>query len=955
MTQSPHDGASFAQWLKSCRRKLDLTQEELAERVGYACPTLQKIERGVRRPSRELAERLADTLAIPEQERPRFLQLARVSQVQTVDQAPEQRDQPFPGRLRPAPPAVTLLGREIERAAIFTHLRNQDTPLVTLVGPGGVGKTTLALHTAAELADQDQFPDGVVVVLLAPVSTGADVPLAIIEALGVPIDRVQPAADQLIEIVRVRKLLLVLDNLEHLLVRGDGGTLTRLISRILAEGQGVHILATSRERLRLRNEQVIVIGGLALPPSDSGPRVERAAAVQLFVEQAQRLSSFALTDQNRTAVARICRRLEGLPLAIELAASWTRALTSQEIAAEIEHSLDFLAADDRDAPDRHRSVRAALDHSWQLLDAAERHTLARLSVFRSGCDREAASAIVGATLPVLTALIDKSLLRTTAAGGTTRYRLHELVRQYAAERLAADPAEQSATTMRHASYYAGLLQRWIVGQIGQSQPGDWSALVENIDNIRAAWMWAATTGNSAIVRAMALGLALLYDIQGWLIDAVTQFARAAEALQIASSQTRAAQGLVIGWQGYFLYRAGHFKEARRHMERGIALAQAAGSTEGLANLLLHLGAVEVFSARFAEAQAHHAQAAPLAEAAGDHFTRQWIVFFQGLIASFTGDIEAAEGYFQGCLDIWRNQGFSRGIGSTLLMLGEAARLSGREGDAEEYIRESLRVSGAGHDRSTIAACLRELGALALGRGEFDEARYLLVEGYEGLREVGDLLYAGRSRSLLIRLEVQSGQLAAARRGCAELLRLVRDGLGLLFAEAAYGLALILLAEESQVEALAILVGLANLPGEYATLTLAAQLRTRLEGQLPEEQRTAANELAGTHELLPLLERVCARQSPERPHPRSLEREPPVVEAGALFIAETGAILSPREIEVLRLLIAGANNKMIAGTLVISLNTAKKHVASILDKLGVATRTQAALRGRALGLAAHHLP
>jgi predicted ATPase/DNA-binding NarL/FixJ family response regulator len=824
-----------------------------------------------------------------------------------------------------------------------------------LVGPGGVGKTTLALHAAAELAAEEEFPDGVVVVLLAPVAAAEDVPLAIIEALGIPIDPVRPAADQLIEALRERKLLLLLDNLEHLLGRGEAARLTRLIGRMLAEGPGVRLLATSRERLRLRNEQVLQVAGLALPSSDSGPKVERAAAVQLFVRQAQRfVSSFALGDENRTAVARICRRLEGLPLAIELAASWTRALTSQEIAAEIDRSLDFLAADDHDTPDRHRSLRAALDHSWQLLDPAERHTLARLAVFRGGCDRDAASAVAGATLPFLTALIDKSLVRATSAAGVTRYTLHELVRQYAGERLADDGTDQSATELRHTIYYAELVQRSIEAQTGGSMPEGWAALSENIDNIRSAWMRAAASGNDAIVIGMARGISLLYDTHGWLLDGAVLFGRAAEALHAASPDALAAQGFVIGWQGYFLYRAGRFHEAARQMERGVELARAADSTEGLANLLLHLGAVEVFSARFGEARARHAQAAQLARAAGDYFTAQWIVFFQGMIDLFSGDLAAAERHFIPCLDTWRRQAFSRGVVATLLMLGEVARLSGRPADAEMYVRESLRLSSASRDRSTLAACLRELGALALARGEFEEARYLLAESYEGMREVGDLTYAGRSRSLLVRLDVQRGELAAARRGCAELLRLVRDGMGLLLAEAAYGMALILIAEGSQAEALAILIELERVPGEYATLALAAELRAQLEDRLPAAQRQAATELAGGQELLPWLESLCTRQ-PIAALPTSApppEHEAPIVATGALFVAETGEILSPREIEVVRLLIAGVSNQAIADTLVISLHTAKRHVASILQKLGVDTRTQAALRGRALGLTPH---
>jgi len=956
MAQHYEQSPTFAHWLKCRRRALDLTQEELAARVGYASPTLQKIERGVRRPSRELAERLAHALAIPAHDQSRFLRLARLDPALPRDDAAERHEAPLAARPPTISPPVSLVGREAERAALLERLGHDHQRLITLIGPGGIGKTSLALQLAVDLAADTRFCDGVAVALFAPIATVNDVPLAILEALAIPVQRAQPAAEQLLAVLRERKLLLVLDNLEHLLSPAMAATLTQFLSRMLAEAPAVRLLATSRERLRLREEHVIDVRGLALPASDSGPRVERSAAVQLFVERAQRVAAtFALDAHNRAAVAHICRRLEGLPLAIELAAAWTRALTPHEIAAEIDRSLDFLAGGDRDMPDRHRSLRAALDHSWHLLDRAEQRTLARLSVFSGGCERDATSAVVGATLPILSALIDKSLLCTASVAGTTRYTLHELVRQYAAERLASDPDDQQATALRHSAYYAELLQRWIAAQMRGSLQGNWAALNANSDNLRAAWTWAATTGDSSTVMNMALGLSLFYDTHGWVLDGAALFGRIAAALAAAPGDTRAAQGLVIGWQGYFLYRAGHLKEAARQLERGVALAQQVGSSEGLANLLLHLGSVELFSARFERAQARHAQAAHLADAANDHFTRQWVVVFQGMMALFGGDYPQAEQHLVQSLEIWRSQGFSRGIVATLLLLGETLRLAGRPSEAEAHIRDSLRLSSATRDISTVAACLRELGALALARGEWDEARYLLTESYEGMRAVGDPMFTGRSRSLLLQLEAQRGDLAAARQGCSELLGLARTGLALLLVEAAYGLALILAAENSHSEALSILIALENTPGEQITLERAAQLRADLERRLTPAACAQAAERAPAGDLLPWLEELCARgPAPTQPSlpPPAIDDSTPIVPSGALFVAETGAVLSPREVEVLRLLMAGASNRAIADTLVISLHTAKHHVASILAKLGVTTRAQAALRGRALGLAPH---
>jgi ATP/maltotriose-dependent transcriptional regulator MalT len=288
------------------------------------------------------------------------------------------------------------------------------------------------------------------------------------------------------------------------------------------------------------------------------------------------------------------------------------------------------------------------------------------------------------------------------------------------------------------------------------------------------------------------------------------------------------------------------------------------------------------------------------------------------------------------------------VASSLLSLGEIARLRGDMTAAEQQAREALEITSRMHDVPAFARCLRELGFVALEQGKLDEARYLLTESCERLRSLGDQWAYGRSQYGLIRLNIECRDYGAAWQGCAESLRGVQSGDMLRLVDVAYCIALLLVAVGSEQEALAVLVALDGVPGLYSTLKPALQLRADLEDRLAPAQRAAAVEQVRKKPLLSWLEELCARppRLPATPRPAP---DPPIVPSGALFIAETGAVLSPREVEVVRLLIAGLGNQAIADTLVISLHTAKKHVAHVLEKLGAASRTQAALRGRALGL------
>jgi predicted ATPase/DNA-binding XRE family transcriptional regulator len=709
------DDVSVGHWLRQRRQALGLTQKALAQVVGCAVITLQKLEAGERRASTQMAERLATALGIAAQDLDAFVAFAR-SQGDEPHPPGLQRQTEKAGLVRHnIPYALTPLhGRERELALITNRLR-QGQRLITLSGPPGIGKTRLAMEAAHALLPN--FADGVCFVALETI-VNADMVVPIIsQALALQTVGDRPLLGQLVVGLRDRHMLLVLDNFEQVLSAATA------VATLLSQCPWLSVLVTSRIPLHLHGEAQVEVTPLTVPDDSVSPAVlQQFSSIALFVERAIAVrADFTLSEENAAVLTRICQRLDGLPLAIELVAGQTKLLPPAQLLDQLEAHADWLLSlgERRVLSVRQVTLRTAIHASFDLLTPQEQDLLASLAVFVGGFTLAAAEAVGGqgvTTLITLGALRDKSLLQeVSSANSDPRFSMLSAVRKYMQEALAAE-LHYTAAYRRHADYFVALAKVGAAQLHGANQVIWLERLLAELDNCRAALNWLLDSGDLAAATQLVVALGPLWIVRSLLAEGRQAATRVAGAVATSGAELPphlAAQ--LDNMQGSLAFYAGDALGATANFQHALDRARAINEQREMAYALDGMAAVAIMQGKYERAWDFSQRSLTLSRAVGDGWLTAITLLNLGEIARYQHDLTASDSFYRESLDILRDIGDRSFAAIALHNLGQVAFDLGQMSSAATYQQESLKLGVAVLDYRLIARAFERLGEIALAQ------------------------------------------------------------------------------------------------------------------------------------------------------------------------------------------------------------------------------------------------
>jgi predicted ATPase/DNA-binding XRE family transcriptional regulator/uncharacterized protein HemY len=823
--------SSFGELLRAYRTERRLSQDELAERAGLSVAAISALERGLTRwPYRDTVARLTNALALPPEKRIALgVAAQRPTRARPDASIPAADTDPASPRTLPVP-LTGLIGRNVEVQRLQELLSDSRTRLLTLIGPGGVGKTRLATEVARAL--QGDYSDGVVFASVAPIQDARVLPITLARSLGIGEPPGGDVISVLVDLIGQRRLLLVLDNCEHLI-----DACADLAVTLLAACTRLTVLATSRMALRIRGERVFPVEPLAVPLSagDALARaVARSPAVALFVERAQdALPDFTLDTTNAADVAAICRRLDGLPLAIELAAVQCSYLSPRALLARLRSSLPLLHGGARDLPARQQTLRSALDWSYNLLSDETRRVFRCLAVCVGGCTLELAAAVCGmesadleSILLVLESLVGASLVVGARRSDLEpRFSMLETIRDYGLERL-VESGEAEQVRVRHVAWCLALAEQAAPELSGPEQDRWLDRLEAEHANMDAALYYAPPP--DPVGRQLALALWRFWYTRGYLAEG-RRWLEAVPADHMVSAAERAS---VLHAAGMLAWRQGDYDQARAWHEESLALRRELEDRQGIASSLENLGMVAWRQSDYQQARSLHEQSLAMRRELDDLPGTASSLYNLSIAMGEQGQYEQAEKMYRESLAIRRQLGDKQGVANSLNSLGLLMWEQGNYAQAVMLHQESLAIVRELGDKKGIANSLNNLGNIADARHEYDDARRQHEESLAIMRELEDRQGIANSLNNLGRIAHEQGHYEYAWRLLEEgLVRARSIGAKYHVAESLEGLASLAATLEQPERAVRL----------YGS---AAALRTAIGAPLPLRERRTRQQAVG---------------------------------------------------------------------------------------------------------------